>query len=189
MTQTRALGGDTPFAARPPADQLPAYSSRPPSTMTTGGNSHHRGESHPENRLSRPPPALTAGYHRRDRSHPPNSTYQPNHWGGESCANCPLVQPRGEVSSGESQWPANLVIHCSLSTYIRENVNINIALDHVTLLMHDHTLSLVFYCTLFSSRHWTLVVCPPSYQTYRWLGWIYRRGKSIWRWKQRGTAN
>ena len=92
MTQTRALGGDTPFAARPPTDQLPAYSSRPPSTMTTGGNSHHRGESHPENRLSRPPPALTAGYHRRERSHPPNSSYQPNHWGGESFANCPLVQ-------------------------------------------------------------------------------------------------
>ena len=61
------------------------------------------------------------------------------------------IGARGEVSSGESQWPANLVIHCSLSTYIRENVNINIALDHVTLLMHDHTLSLVFYCTLFSS--------------------------------------
>ena len=61
------------------------------------------------------------------------------------------IGARGEVLSGESQWPANLVIHCSLSTYIRENVNINIALDHVTLLMHDHTLSLVFYCTLFSS--------------------------------------
>jgi len=76
MTQTRALGRDAPFAARPPTDQLPAYSSRPPSAMTTGGNSHRRVESHPEDRLSCPLPALTAGNHRREWSHPP---YQPNY--------------------------------------------------------------------------------------------------------------
>jgi len=132
MTQTRALGGDAPFATRPPTDQLPAYSSRPPSMMTAGGgnthrrgeshpqdrssrppasmtpaggnshrrgeshpedrssrppsslipaggNSHRHGESHPEDRLSRPPPALTAGNHRRERSNPPNASYQPNY--------------------------------------------------------------------------------------------------------------
>jgi hypothetical protein len=105
MTQTRVLGNDAPFAVRPPPDQLPAYSSRPPSTTTTGGNSHRRGESYPgdrvshlpsalipgrenshhrgyshsEDHLNRPPPALTAGNHRRERSHPPHSSYQHNY--------------------------------------------------------------------------------------------------------------
>jgi len=62
MRVGRSLGGDSPFTARPPPDQLPRYPGR---TSTT--------QSQPQPHTSRPPATLQPGSHRRGESHPPRA--------------------------------------------------------------------------------------------------------------------
>jgi len=60
----RSLGGDTPFAARPPPDQLPRYSSR--ASIAT----QPQAQSQTATQMRLPPAALQPGGHRRAASHP-----------------------------------------------------------------------------------------------------------------------
>lgn len=63
----RSLGGDTPFAARPPPDQLPKYTSR--ASIST------QPQALPAAQVRHPPAALQPGRHehRRAASHPSQS--------------------------------------------------------------------------------------------------------------------